>query len=76
MQPMPLRWKVKPILDAHNVTPYRLMKDTNLSREVVYGIVNNTHEALDARVIDKLVPYLRELTRDKSLQIGDVVEYQ
>ncbi len=75
MPTMPIRWKVKPILEARQTTPYRLWKDSGLSRDVAYGIANGTHPALDTGVIEKLLPYLRELTRNDGLQIGDVVEY-
>ncbi|MDQ3396737.1 MAG: helix-turn-helix transcriptional regulator [Deinococcota bacterium] len=76
MSKMPIQWKVKDILERHETTPYRFWKNTGLSREVAYAIANDKHPALDTGVVDKVVPYLRELTRDKSLQIGDVVEYQ
>jgi hypothetical protein len=75
MTQMPLRWKVTPLLENHQITPYRLMVDSGLSRAVAYGIANNTHQALDAGVIEKLIPTLRKLTGDYALQIGDVVEY-
>ena len=75
MSHMPISWKVKPLLDAHGVTPYRLMVESNLSRAIVYAIANNTHEALDAGVMDKLIPTLRDLTDSPDLQIGDVVEW-
>ncbi len=76
MSAMPVQWKVKPILEKHNTTPYRFWKETGLSRDVAYAIANGTHSALDAGVISKVVPYLRDLTRNKNLQIGDLVEYQ
>ncbi len=76
MHRMPLKWKVKPILDSHEVTPYRLWKDSGIARATAYAIANDEHSALDAGVIEKLVPYLRGLTGDEGLQIGDIVEYQ
>ncbi len=75
MAAMPIRWKVKPLLDTHGVTPYRLMVHSGLSRAVTYAIANGTHTALDSGVIDKLIPAMRELTGNEALQIGDVVEY-
>jgi hypothetical protein len=75
MQTMPIRWKVKALLDEHEITPYRLMVESGLSRPITYAIANNEHNALDTGVMDKLIPALRKLTGDKSLQIGDVVEW-
>lgn len=76
MDTMPLRWKVKDLLKAHTITPYRLMRESGLSSVVAYGIANGEHQALDIRVIDKLLPALRKLTGDPTLQIGDIVEYE
>ena len=75
MSHMPISWKVRPLLNAAEVTPYRLMVESGLSRAIVYGIANGTHEALDAGVMDKLIPTLRKLTGRDELQIGDVVEW-
>ncbi|MFE1746316.1 helix-turn-helix domain-containing protein [Coleofasciculus sp. H7-2] len=75
MSAMPIRWKVKPILEAHETSTYRFWKASELSRDVAYAIANGTHPALDAGVIEKVVPYLRDLTQNEALQIGDVVEY-
>jgi DNA-binding Xre family transcriptional regulator len=76
MQHMPIHWKVKPILDQHSVSNYRFWKDSGLSRETAYDIANGKHESLDMRVIDKLIPYLRDLTGNPKLQIGDAVEFK
>lgn len=75
MTPMPIKWKVKPLLEAQALSNYRFWRDSGLSRVTAYAIADGTHEALDAGVIDKLIPYLRKLTGNKALQIGDVVEY-
>ena len=76
MLQVPIFWKVRPLLDAHDVTPYRLMQVSGLSRAVTYAIANNTHPALDIGVIDKLIPAMRTLTGDGALQIGDLVEWR
>jgi DNA-binding Xre family transcriptional regulator len=76
MNTMPLKWKVRDLLEAHSITPYRLRLESGLSSAVAYGIANGEHQALDMRVMDKLLPALRRLTGDSSLQIGDIVEYE
>lgn len=75
MATVPIRWKVSPILKAHGVTPYRFWKDAELSSKVAYAIANDEHEVVDTGVLEKVVPYLRRLTGNDALQIGDVVEY-
>jgi DNA-binding Xre family transcriptional regulator len=73
---MAINWKVKAILEAHGITPYKLRQESGLSVVVTYAIANNEHQALDTGVIEKLIPALRRLTGDDRIQIGDVVEYQ
>jgi hypothetical protein len=75
MSNMPIRWKVKSILEAHNLTPYRFWQDTGLSSKVAYAIANNEHEVVDTGVLEKVIPYLREKTGNLDLQVGDVVEW-
>lgn len=75
MQNMPIRWKVAPLLTKHKVTKYRFWKDSGLSQETAYAIAENKHNALDTRVIDKLIPYMRKLTGNVKLQVGEVLEY-
>ena len=75
MTTMPIRWKVKPVLESRSLSNYRFWQDSGLSRVTAYAIADGTHEALDAGVIEKLMPYLRQLTGNRELQIGDVVEY-
>lgn len=76
MQHMPIHWKVKPLLEKHKISNYRFWQDSGLARQTAYDIADGKHEALDTRVIDKLIPYLRDLTGNQKLQIGDAVEYQ
>jgi DNA-binding Xre family transcriptional regulator len=75
MHTMPFKWKVKPMLEAYNITPYRLAKDSGLSNTTVYAIVNGESENLQGRVLDKLLGTLEDLT-GKKLRIQDVVEWE
>ena len=75
MAETPLNWKVKPILEEHKTTPYAFMKGSSLSSDVAYGICNNTHPNLHLSVIEKALLFLRQLTNNKKLQIGDIVEF-
>jgi predicted transcriptional regulator len=74
MATMPFKWKVNKILEAHDITPYRLAKDSGLSNTTVYAIVNGENEKLQGKVLDRLLSTLEELT-GKKLHIQDVVEW-
>lgn len=75
MQAMPFKWKVDKLLEAHNITPYRLAKDSGLSNTTVYAIVNGESENVQGKVLDRLLVTLEDLT-GKKLRIQDVVEWE
>jgi len=72
---MAVRWKIKEFLEAHSITPYRLMKDTGLSQGTVYRLANNDFNSVNAEIIDAVVKALRKLT-GKPVDVSDLLEYQ
>lgn len=75
MQAVPVRWKVRQYLEAHNLTPYRLMKESGLAQGTVYRLVNGDTQNLNATTLDATIRALRTLT-GKPVDIPDVLEYQ
>lgn len=75
MTTMPIRWTIKPLLDRHNLTAYRLMKETGLAQGTVYRLVNGTARSLNADTVDRVVLALRRLTGEP-VQIGDLVSFE
>lgn len=75
MQIVPVRWKVKQYLEAHNLTPYRLMKESGLAQGTVYRLVNGDTQNLNASTLDATIKALRTLT-DEPVDIPDVLEYR
>ncbi len=75
MQTMPVRWKVKQFLEAHRLTPYRLMKESGLAQGTVYRLVNGDTQNLNASTLDATIKALRTLT-GKRVDIPDVLEYR
>ena len=75
MTQMPVRWKVKQFLDAHQLTPYRLMKESGLAQGTVYRLVNGDTQNLNATTLDATIRALRTLTGNE-VDITDVLEYQ
>jgi predicted transcriptional regulator len=74
MAHMPFKWKVAEILEKHQITPYRLAKDSGLANNTVYAIVNGKSEVMHGQVLEKLLSTLEDLT-GKKLNIQDVVEW-
>lgn len=75
MAQMPVRWKVKAYLKAHNLTPYRLRKESGLAQGTVYRLVNGDTVNLNAATLDTTIKTLRKLTGEH-VDISDVLEYQ
>ncbi|MEX2501247.1 MAG: helix-turn-helix transcriptional regulator [Trueperaceae bacterium] len=72
---MPIRWTVRPYLDRHNLTPYRLMKESGLAQGTVYRLVRGETTTLNAETLDRIMTTLRRLTGE-DVQIGDLLEYE
>ena len=75
MATMPVKWKVKEFLQAHNITPYRLMKESGLSQGTAYRLANNNFNSVNADIIDALIRALRSLTGRK-VNVQDLLEYE
>ena len=74
MQAMAVRWKVKTFLDAHDITPYRLMKESGLAQGTVYRLVNDDTTGLNTETLNSVLDALSDLTGE-TLAVGDVLEY-
>ncbi len=74
MQTVPVRWKVKSILDSHGLTAYRLMKESGLAQGTVYRLVRGDTSTVNAETIDRVVTSLRRLT-GRTIEIADLLEY-
>ena len=69
-----IRWKVKEFLQAHDITPYRLMKDSGLAQGTAYRLANNDVGAVNNETLDAVIKALRERTGEE-VKIQDLVEY-
>lgn len=69
---MPLRWKLDELLEKNDITPYRVMKDTGLAANTVYGIVRNETTTVHGQVLTKLLRYL-ESELQRPIDISEVI---
>lgn len=72
---MPVRWKVKQLLQAHGLSAYRLWKESGLAMGTAYRLVRGDTQSLNAETLDKVMGALRRLT-GKSFELGDLVLYE
>jgi DNA-binding Xre family transcriptional regulator len=75
MQTMAVRWKVKEVLNRHDITPYRLVKASGLAQATVYRLVNNDTAGLSTETLTVLLRTLRELTGEE-LGVADLLSYE
>lgn len=70
-------WRVKSVLDAHNLSAYRLAQELSgkVSRNSVYAIAAGTAKRADLETLGELVEALRNLTGDQELTVGDLLAY-
>jgi DNA-binding Xre family transcriptional regulator len=69
-----IRWKLKEVLDKHDITPYRLMVDSGIANSTIYRLTNNKTDGVQGPVLDKILNSLCKLT-GKRIGVGDVLEH-
>lgn len=74
MQQMPLRWKLRELLDKHAITPYRLTKESGLAFSTVYRITSGNTDALHGKTADAILTALHRLT-GQQFELSDIVEW-
>jgi DNA-binding Xre family transcriptional regulator len=75
MQAMAVRWKVKEVLNTHDITPYRLVKASGLAQATIYRLVNDDTTGLSTETLSVLLGTLRELTGEE-LGVADLLSYE
>ncbi len=71
---MPVRWKVKEFLNAHDLTTYRFWLESGLAKGTAYRLINGDTQNLNAATLDATIRALRSLTGEH-VNIMDVLEY-
>ncbi len=71
---MPVQWKIKELLEQHNITTYRFMKASGLAKGTAYRLANGKTEIVNVHTLDVAIETLRELT-GKPIDIKDVCKY-
>ena len=75
MQHMPVRWKIKELLEEHGLTPYRFWQESGLANRTAYRLVNGETTTVNTETLDAAIRTLRKLT-GRAVDIPDVLEYQ
>ena len=75
MNVVPVHWTVRPLLERHGITVYRLMKESGLAQGTVYRLVRGDTRSLNADTLDRVMTALRKLTNEK-IEVGDLLQYE
>ena len=75
MGKMPIRWKVKSILDIHGITVNQFKHESGLAQGTAYRLANGETDTINANTLERTIQTLRRLT-GKEVDIADIVEYQ
>lgn len=75
MQAMPLQWKLEDLLERHDVSAYRLAKESGVGLTTIYRIKNNRTNTVQGQVLEAILQALLVLT-GKRHGIGDLLEWQ
>lgn len=72
---MPLKWKLKDVLDQHDITPYRLIQESGVAPSTIYRITGGKTEGVQGRVLDDILSALYRLT-SKRFDVCDLLEWE
>jgi hypothetical protein len=72
---MPVIWKLSEFLEANSITPYSLAKESGVSKNNTYGVVNTPPKLLHVGNLGEYIQALRTLT-GKPVAVSDLLEYQ
>lgn len=75
MHSVPVHWTIRPLLERHGITAYRLMKESGLAQGTVYRLVRGDTRSLNADTLDRVMTALRKLTNE-SIEVGDLLRYE
>ena len=72
---MPIEWKLKTLLEQHELSAYRVAKQANIGLTTIYRFTNNQVQTFSGHTIDDILQAIYELT-GKRYGIGDIVEWK
>ena len=75
MSSVPLNWKLKEVLEEHEITPYRFIQESSLSASTVYRITGGRTDGVQGETLDQILSTLYRLT-GKQYGPSDVIGWQ
>jgi predicted transcriptional regulator len=75
MSNVAIRFTLKQLLDTHDITPYQLSKESNVSLNTVYAITKDKTKRIDKDTLDALIRTLEDLT-GKHLEVSDIMSFE
>jgi DNA-binding Xre family transcriptional regulator len=66
-------WKLKQLLEQHNITPYRLWRESGLARQTVYTLAHNKGDRVDLGTLGAVLLTLEKLL-GRRMVLDDVLE--
>jgi transcriptional regulator with XRE-family HTH domain len=68
-----LHFNLKPYLERHNITTYRLAKDSGITASTLYGLARKRTQNIDLATVSRIIDSLQRLTGRK-VSITDLLE--
>ena len=68
MAGMPVKWKLKEFLVAHDITVYRFWRASGMAKGTAYRLANGQTSNLNTVTLDATMKALRELT-------GEIIDF-
>ena len=72
---MAMIWKAKEFLAEHQITAYRLKKESGIGQGTVYRLAKNEADGLELDTLDAVLHALCRLT-GKKVKLSDILEFR
>jgi DNA-binding Xre family transcriptional regulator len=70
-----LKWRLRLLLEQHQVKPYRLAKAMGVPPKHIYRWTNHTPKNIDLATVERIITALRVLT-GCDIEVSDLLEYE
>ena len=68
-----VKWRLKPYLEAHGLTPYELIRRSRLAPNTVYAMARGENRSVRLDTLETVIKTLREVT-GKAVSLDDLIE--
>ena len=72
---MSIQFTISDLLKEHDISPYRLSKESDINFNTIYDIVNDKSKRIDKSTLNSILISLHNLT-GKNFEVSDILAFR